>query len=102
MSRKMIKSGTEAVQIEYYYSEITSENVDKWNALAWLAEKIGISSEEVIAIGDNVNDKLMIENAGLGVAMGNSAPYIQEVADKVVANNNEDGVAQAIEENCLL
>ena len=102
MSRKMIKSGTEAVSLEYYYSEITSENVDKWNALAWLTEKIGISSEEVIAIGDNVNDKLMIENAGLGVAMGNSAPYIQEVADKVVANNNEDGVAQAIEENCLL
>ena len=36
----MIKSGTEAVSLEYYYSEITSENVDKWNALAWLAEKI--------------------------------------------------------------
>jgi len=50
-----------------------------------------------MGIGDNVNDKIMLENAGLGVAMGNSAPYIKEVADLVVANNNEDGVAEAIE-----
>ena len=97
----MIKSGTEAVSLEYYYTEITSENLDKWNAISWLSEKIGITREEVIAIGDNVNDKMMLENAGLGIAMGNSAPYIQQIADKVVANNNENGVAQAIEENCL-
>ena len=37
--------------------------------------------EEVVAIGDNVNDKEMLENAGLGIAMGNSAPYIKEIAD---------------------
>ena len=49
------------------------------------------------SIPDNVNDKMMIENAGLGIAMGNSAPYIKEIADKVVANNNEDGVAEAVE-----
>ena len=97
MSRKIIKSGTESVSLEYYYTEITSENVDKWNAIEWLAQKIGINFEEVMAIGDNINDKLMIENAGMGIAMGNSAPYIKEFADKVVANNNEDGVAEAIE-----
>jgi Cof subfamily protein (haloacid dehalogenase superfamily) len=98
MSRKIIKSGTEEVEIAYYYTEITNENVDKWNATKWLAEKLNISNEEIIGIGDNVNDKLLIENAGLGVAMGNSAPYIKEIADRVVATNNEDGVAQIIEE----
>ena len=98
MSRKIIKSGTEEVEIAYYYTEITTENVDKWNATKWLAEKLNISNEEIIGIGDNVNDKLLIENAGLGVAMGNSAPYIKEIADRVVATNNEDGVAQIIEE----
>ena len=36
--------------------------------------------EEVIAIGDNVNDKEMIEEAGLGVAMGNSTQAIKEIA----------------------
>ena len=98
MSRKIIKAGTEEVQMAYYYTEITSENVDKWNAIKWLAERLDIPNEEVIGIGDNVNDKLMIENSGLGVAMGNSAPYIKEIADRVVASNNDDGVAEIIEE----
>lgn len=101
MSRKIIKAGTEEVQMAYYYTEITSENVDKWNAIKWLAEKLGIPNDEVIGIGDNVNDKLMIENSGLGVAMGNSAPYIKEIADRVVASNNEDGVAEIIEETII-
>ena len=99
MSRKIIKSGTEEILLEYYYTEITSENVDKWNAIKWLAEKLKIDNKEIMAIGDNINDKMMIENAGLGVAMGNSAPYIKEIADKVVEDNNNDGVAQAIENN---
>ena len=99
MSRKIIKSGTEEISLEYYYTEITSENVDKWNAIKWLAEKLKIDNKEIMAIGDNINDKMMIENAGLGVAMGNSAPYIKEIADKVVEDNNNDGVAQAIENN---
>ena len=101
MSRKIIKSGTEEVSLEYYYTEITNENVDKWNAIKWLAEKLEVKNEEIMVIGDNVNDKMMIENAGLGVAMGNSAPYIKEIADKIVSSNNENGVAQAIIENCL-
>ena len=96
MSRKIIKSGTEEVLLEYYYTEITRENVDKWNAIEWLIEQLKIGKEEVIAKGDKVNDKLMRENAGMGIAMGNSAPYIKEIADKVVANNNEDGVTEAL------
>ena len=96
MSRKIIKSGTEEVSLEYYYTEITSKDVDKWNAIEWLAKRLNIQKDEIMTIGDNINDKLMIENAGLGVAMGNSAPYIKEIADKVVASNNEDGVSEAI------
>ena len=96
MSRKIIKSGTEEVSLEYYYTEITSKDVDKWNTIEWLAKRLNIQKDEIMTIGDNINDKLMIENAGLGVAMGNSAPYIKEIADKVVASNNEDGVSEAI------
>lgn len=99
MSRKIIKTGTEETVIEYYYTEITSKNVDKWYAIEYLMDKLDIQRQEVMAIGDNVNDKMMIENAGCGVAMGNSAPYIKESADIVVSNNNEDGVAEAIEQN---
>lgn len=97
MSRKMIKSGTETVSIGYYYTEITSKNVDKWYAIEYLMEHLNIQKEEIMTIGDNVNDKIMIENAGMGVTMGNSAPYIRQIADMVVADNNSDGVAEAIE-----
>ena len=97
MSRKIIKNGTEEVSIGYYYTEITNSNVDKWDAIEYLMEKLNIKKEEVMTIGDNVNDKIMIENAGCGVAMGNSAPYIKEIADIVVSDNNQDGVAEAVE-----
>lgn len=97
MSKKTIKSGTEDVLIEYYYTEITSKNVNKWNAIKFLADYLNIRTDEIVAIGDNINDKEMIQEAGLGVIMGNSAPYLKEFADRVVSDNNNDGVAEAIE-----
>lgn len=93
MSRKMIKQGTEDVPIEYFYTEISNANVDKWNAIEFLIQKIGIEPEEVIAIGDNVNDKKMIENAGLGIAMKGSTSVVTDVAKDIAQSNDEDGVA---------
>ncbi len=48
MSRKTIKQGTEEITIEYYYTEITVKNVDKWDALEFLMEKLDVKKEEVI------------------------------------------------------
>lgn len=94
MSRKTIRQGTEEIPIEYFYTEISAKNVDKWNAIEFLKEKMDIKTEEIIAIGDNINDKKMIENAGLGIAMGQSHPKIKEIANQVTASNLEEGVAQ--------
>ena len=85
MSRKIIKTGTQIHTIEYFYTEVSSKNVNKWNAIEFLIQKLGINKEEVIAIGDNINDQTMLENAGLGVAMGNSAPYIKKM-EKLIKN----------------
>lgn len=101
MSRKIIKDGTDNVSLEFFYTEISNTNVDKWKAIENLIEKLGIKQEEVIAIGDNVNDSQMVKNAGLGIMMGNSAPYIKEIADVIVNDNNNDGVAEAIEKYIL-
>lgn len=98
MSRKIIKQGTEEIKLEYFYTEVSAQNVDKWNAIVNLIKILGISKEEVVAIGDNANDLKMIQNAGLGIAMGESAPYIKQSADKVALGNDENGVAQALEE----
>ena len=101
MSRKMIRQGTEEVPIEYYYTEISAKNVDKWGAIEMLAEKMQITKDEIITIGDNVNDKKMLENAGMGVAMGNSSPEIQKIAKYVTKSNGEDGVAYALKDLIL-
>lgn len=100
MSRKTIKQGTEEITIEYYYTEITSQNVDKWEAVEFLMKKLNLKKEEVIAIGDNVNDKKMIEKAGLGVVMGKSTPEVTEIGDYITATNEEEGVAKALEKFC--
>ena len=96
MSRKRIKDGTKDVDIQYYYTEVTNENVNKWSAIEYLLDKLDIKPEEVMAIGDNFNDKEMIEASGLGVVMGNSNPKMKEIADVIVADNNSEGVLEAI------
>lgn len=50
--------------------------------------------------GDNINDKKMIENAGLGVAMGQSTPVIKDIADYITENNDEEGVKKVLEKFC--
>lgn len=100
MSRKMIRQGTEEVPIEYFYTEISATNVDKWEALKYLAQTMQVKQEEIIAIGDNINDKKMIENAGLGICMGQSTQDIKEVADYVTEDNNNEGVAKALLKFC--
>lgn len=101
MSSKVIKSGTKQTVIDYFYTEITNKNVNKWTAIEYLMSKLNIKKEEVMAIGDNVNDKEMIENAGLGIAMGNSCIQIRNVASEIVSDNNSDGVAEAIKRHIL-
>lgn len=100
ISRKIIKQGTEEFPIEYYYTEVSLKDVDKWNALEYLIQKLNISKEEVISIGDNINDKKMIENAGLGIAMKHSTPVVTDICDYITDSNNDEGVAKALEKFC--
>lgn len=93
MSRKIIKQGTEEIALEYFYTEVSAKDVDKWSALEELMKIVNISKEELVTIGDNANDVKMIKNAGLGIAMGESAPYVKSVADEITFSNDEDGVA---------
>lgn len=101
MSKKKIKCGTEDVLVEYYYTEITNENVNKWTALRFLLKELNINKDDVIAIGDNFNDRKMIEEVGLGVVMGNSNPLMKIYGDAIVKDNNSDGVCEAFEKYIL-
>ncbi len=50
----------------------------------------------MVAIGDNANDKEMVQKAGLGVAMGNSMLSSNQIGNVIVGDNDHDGVAEAI------
>lgn len=98
MSRKIISNGSKDIALEYFYTEISEKDVDKWYALEYLINKLNIDRKEIISIGDNINDVKMIEQAGLGIAMKGSSSRVTEVADYITDfDNNHDGVAIAIE-----
>ena len=67
-------------------------------SLGSLLESRGLTRDNLMACGDGLNDCSMIHFAGVGVAMQNAEPPVKEAADYVtVADNNHDGVAEAIE-----
>ena len=96
MSKKKIRIGTQDVNMEYFYTEITNKNTNKWTAIEFLIEKLNIKKEDIICIGDNMNDKKMIENAGVGINMKNSALALMNIGDYTTEDNNSSGVAKAI------
>lgn len=83
------------------YLEIIDPTVNKGRALSYLAQKLNISQQEIMAIGDSTNDLDMIKYAGFGVAMGNASDNVKAAAQAVTLCNDEDGVAEAIEKYVL-
>ncbi|MBU9714044.1 Cof-type HAD-IIB family hydrolase [Evansella tamaricis] len=77
--------------------EINAIGVNKAEALKKVCKRINISMDQVIAMGDSLNDLAMIKEAGFGVAMGNAQETVKRSADWVTSTNNEAGVAVAIE-----
>lgn len=82
---------------EYEYLDITSSNTSKGNALNLLREYLRLSQDEVMAIGDNINDKDMLQNAGIGVAVANASEQLKQIASYITTSPVEDGgFAEAI------
>lgn len=77
--------------------EILPANTSKGKAVMRVMKDLNIPPENVMAIGDGENDIEMLQAVGTSVAIGNAVQPLKDVADQVVASNDEDGVAQAIE-----
>lgn len=80
-----------------YFCEIANKEATKGNAIKILADLYGITTDEVLAIGDNNNDIEMVETAGVGVAMGNGTEEIKKKADFVTDNVEHNGFVKAID-----
>lgn len=76
--------------------DISRAGISKGRRLAEFIAERGIAPHEVIAFGDQNNDKEMLELAGLGVAMGNSRQEVRDCADWVTGTNDSDGIADVL------
>lgn len=86
---------------EPYFLELVPKGIDKAQSLAVLLKEIGMTKDEMIAVGDGFNDLSMIKYAGLGVAMSNAQEVVKENADFITLSNEEDGVAHVVEKFIL-
>ena len=76
--------------------EVLRRDASKWTAVLHLAELWGVEPSAICAVGDDVNDLPMIQGAGLGIAMGNAAPEVKAVADRIAPSNNDDGIVEVV------
>jgi len=78
------------------FLEISEKGTDKGTALGVICEHLGIDIKETIAFGDGENDILLLEAAGIGIAMGNAEEKLKSHADLIAKTNNENGVCEIL------
>ncbi|MFC1541641.1 Cof-type HAD-IIB family hydrolase [Candidatus Latescibacterota bacterium] len=83
---------------DYWFIQIVNSNAKKNLALRRIIELLNIPAGKYVAVGDNFNDCEMIEDADIGVAMGNAPDEVKKLADVVVKSNNHSGLAQVVED----
>ncbi len=81
--------------------DVKNKTCSKASGVAALAHSLRIPLTQVMAIGDNVNDREMLQTVGWGVAMGQAPDAIKAIANAVTLSNSEDGVAHAIRRYAL-
>jgi hydroxymethylpyrimidine pyrophosphatase-like HAD family hydrolase len=77
--------------------ELTAPGVSKGSAVTWLAGRLGLTLDQVMVVGDSLNDLSMFELDCFKVAMANAETEILDRASFVTASHQDDGVARAVE-----
>ena len=85
-------------KLDFGLLDVLHPRASKGAGVAAAANELGITPDEVMAVGDNFNDLEMLCYAGTGVVMGNAEASLREAAGlHTTTANDEDGVALAIE-----
>jgi Cof subfamily protein (haloacid dehalogenase superfamily) len=87
---------TEYVGRDFSLVDVLPAGCTKGSTLTEWAGRRGYGRDEVMALGDNLNDLEMLDAAGLPVVMGNAVPALLERGWPVTASNDDAGVAEAI------
>ena len=78
------------------FTDITAADADKGKGLHAMADYLGLNISETMAFGDGGNDITIVQEAGIGVAMGNAGDNLKAVADYITTSVDEDGVMNAL------
>ncbi len=85
---------------EWY--KFTKKNATKEKAILKLCEACKISPDNIIAFGDDLVDIGMLQLCGKGIAMGNALDEVKNIADVVIGSNDEEGIAEYLNETFLV
>ncbi|GGK36862.1 hydrolase [Nocardia camponoti] len=91
-------AGVEVTHSGAPYVEMAAAGVSKASALERVCQRLGIDATEVAAAGDAFNDVAMLTWAGTAVVPANARPEVRALAALVIPANDEDGVAQYLEQ----
>lgn len=95
--KKYGKYKDKVINKEYEYLDVTPKDINKNNALKILGDYLKVNNDEIMAIGDNLNDLDMVKNSGIGVAVANAYDELKQVAKYTTENPVETGAfAEAI------
>ena len=87
-----------AIGSETHLLEMYCVNTDKWTMIQKLRDRHGLSNDQVFAIGDGLNDLIMVREAGVGIAMQNAHADLRPLAKHIAPHHHEDGFAHVVEQ----
>ncbi|TBL80147.1 HAD family hydrolase [Paenibacillus thalictri] len=94
--RPQLQDQCSIVQSGDHSLEMIPIGQNKGNALQRLMAQLNVHPDEVMAIGNHLNDVEMIETAGIGVAVANSHPGLIAKASYVCRQSYGEGVVEAM------
>jgi hydroxymethylpyrimidine pyrophosphatase-like HAD family hydrolase len=92
---------TEYERRDFSLVDVNGAGCSKGSTLARWVERRGLTRDQVMAVGDNLNDVEMLDFAGTAVVMGNAAETIKQRGYLATGTNDEDGLATAIRQYAL-
>ena len=99
LARKLLAEKNISVELSdsQYAYHINSPGIDKGTGFKTIMEKLSISAEDVIAIGDSATDIPLFRVAKTSIALGNASDHVKSEATMVVTAHAGDGVLEALD-----
>lgn len=95
-------SATSPIMAGTAFVSITPPGITKATGITSICEMLGLTIDQAMMIGDGLNDLPAIKAVGHPVAMGNAEDEVKALAKHIVADVEEDGVAEALELSATL